>query len=265
MNIHTLFYSLLFVFGFFCVSTMAQTMSKAHPYSVGENLIYEVKFSKAVVRGIDIADLNFAVEVSPDSQNYVVKSEAKSKGLFPKLLNFKFNQNIQSTVDGEKWQVLKTVKRDEQDERVRDSEAIFDYRTKKVIYTETDPNDSARPPRSVASAIENGTQDLITAIYMLRRLPLAVGKTFELKISDSGLAYEIPVRVTRRELQKSVSGKVWCFRVEPEVFGKNRLIEKQGSMIIWIADDVLRLPVRAQINSDIGKMEARLKEAKIVR
>jgi hypothetical protein len=58
---------------------------------------------------------------------------------------------------------------------------------------------------------------LITGIYTLRRLPLAVGKTFELKVSDSGLIYKIPVRVTAREEQKTILGKVWCFRVEPQV------------------------------------------------
>ncbi|MCU1289858.1 MAG: hypothetical protein JWN60_2087, partial [Acidobacteria bacterium] len=47
---------------------------------------------------------------------------------------------------------------------------------------------------------------------------------FEVSISDSGLVYKIPVRVTARELQKTIYGKIWCFRVEPEVFGTNRLI-----------------------------------------
>ena len=34
------------------------------------------------------------------------------------------------------------------------------------------------------------------------------------------------VRVTRREIQRTVLGKVMCFRVEPEVFGINRLIAR---------------------------------------
>jgi len=57
-------------------------------------------------------------------------------------------------------------------------------------------------------------------------------------------------------------GKVWCFRIEPEVFGENRLIEQKGSMILWITDDSRRLPVRSQINANIGRIEVKLKKIK---
>jgi hypothetical protein len=67
------------------------------------------------------------------------------------------------------------------------------------------------------------------------------------------------VRVTAREEIKSILGKTWCFRVEPEVFGEKRFIEQKGSMIIWITDDPRRLLVRSQINSSIGRIEVKLK------
>jgi len=257
----TKFFFRLFLLFISVYGVSAQTPSRVVPFETGESLSYEGKFSKALLRGIAIADFSFVVERAPgDNQNYLFKAAAKSKGTLPKLLNFKFSQDFQSLANGEKFQILRTVKRDEQDDRVRESEAVFDYKTKKVIYTETDPNDTARAPRRAASTIENGTQDLVTAIYALRRLPLAVGKSFELKISDSGLVYKIPVRVTARELQKSVLGKVWCFRIEPEIFGRNRLIEREGKMILWITDDDRRLPVRSQISTNIGRIEVKLQK-----
>lgn len=255
-----LFCSLLIIFSFACVFVSAQSSVKNEPFKAGETLVYEGSFSKLVLRGIDVADLNFTVENIPDSKNYLIKSEAKSKGTLTKLFRFKFNENFQSIVSGETFSILNTVKRDEQGDRVRESEAVFDYDEKKVTYVETDPNDMARPPRRVASPINKDTQDIISGIYLIRRLPLAVGKSFELTISDSGLVYKIPVRVTARERQKSVLGKTWCFRVEPEVFGTNRLIEKDGNMILWITDDARRLPVRAQIDTDLGKVEVKLKQ-----
>ena len=145
---------------------------------------------------------------------------------------------------------------------MRDSEAIFDYKDKKVIFIETDPKDTVRAPYVVASPLDADTQDLVSAVYALRRSPLAVGKTFELKVSDSGLVYKIPVRVAARELQKSAVGKIWCFRLEPEVFGKNRLIEKEGTMLLWISDDARRLPVRAQINYDVRRIEIKIRKTK---
>jgi len=257
--------SLLIILTFNCFCLFAQTSVKIEPYKFGETLTYEGKFSKAVLRGIAFVDLNFTVQKAPDGRNYLIKSEAKSKGSLIKLFGYKFYQNIQSTVDAERLQILKTVKRDDQGERVRDSEAVFDYASRKVTYVETDPNDAARPPRRVASPIINNTQDLVSAIYTVRYLPLAVGKTFEVAVSDSGLVYKVPVRVTAREQQKSILGKIWCYRVEPEIFGANRIVEeKDGKMILWITDDARRIPVRTQISASIGKVEVKLKEVKFV-
>lgn len=253
------FTSFLFLALIFTAHSSAQTFKK-QPFQFGETLVYEGKFSK-IIKGIAIADLTFSVTKADDNANFLIKSEAKSKGSVLKLFRYSFLQKIDSTVDAEDFRVLKTVKRDVQKERVRDSEAVFDYRQNRVSYIETDPNDAARPPRRIASEIREKTHDMISGIYALRLLPLAVGANFEVYVSDSGLVYKIPVRVAARELQKTIFGKVWCFRVVPEVFGTNRLIEQEGSIMIWITDDARRLPVRAQINSDIGRVEVKLKRA----
>ncbi len=249
----------LIVFVVGCISMSAQTKTKNSPYRAGEVLNYEGNFSKLILRGIDVADLNFTVSQMPDSEDFLVTSEARSKGTLIKLFNFKFYQRIESVIDDKSYNILKTVKRDEQGDRVREGEAVFDYKTDKVTYIETDPNDEMRVPRRVASPIEKNTQDFISAIYMMRSLPLKVGKSFVLNVSDSGVIYKVPVRVTAREKQKSILGKKWCFRVEPEVFGTNRLIEKEGDMTIWITDDDQRIPVRSRINTNIGKIEVRLR------
>jgi hypothetical protein len=168
-------------------------------------------------------------------------------------------QQYESTIGYNKFRALKTIKHDVQKDRVRDSEAIFDYGDKRVTFVETDPKEPMKPPRKIASSIEDQTHDIISGIYAIRLLPLAVGKTFDFTISDSGLVYQIPVKVTAREQQKTVLGKVWCFKVEPQIFGPGRLLEKEGSMIIWITDDASRIPVRSQINTNIGKMEIKLR------
>ena len=248
--------SLFIILTFACFTVFAQIQ----PYALGETLEYEGDYSKLVLRGIDVAELKLKVENAPDSDNYLLKTEAVSKGGILKLFNFKFYQKIESLVNSKTYEVLKTIKRDEQGDRVRDSEAVFDYKTDKVTYIETNPNDLMRAPRTVASSIENKTQDLVSAIYALRRLPLEVGKTFELSVSDSGLVYKVPVRVTARERKKSILGKKWCFRVEPEVFGENRLIERDGDMTIWITDDKSRIPIRSNINTNIGKIVVKLKK-----
>ena len=148
-----------------------------------------------------------------------------------------------------------------QKERVRDSEAVFDYGQKRVTYVETDPKDANRPPRRIASEIGDMVQDITSGIYAIRLLPLAVGKKFELSVSDSGIVYKVPILVTGREQIKTDIGKMWCFRVEPDVFGDGRLIEQKGKMVIWFTDDERHTPVRGQISASVGKIDVKIKSA----
>ena len=164
-----LFFILLCLAGY--SAAFAQT-SKS-PYQIGEKLVYDAKISKIILRGIDVGDVSFAVMKTPDNEDIFVKSEAKSGGTLIGLLNFKFYERLESTIDGDRLQIKKSARRDEQNDRIRDSIADFDYADGKVMYVETDPNDLTRPPRVVASALEENTQDFVTALYMLRSMPLA--------------------------------------------------------------------------------------------
>lgn len=246
----------IFTAVFVLSASVAFAQSSAMPFSDGETLTYEGKLSK-IISGISVADLTFKVDrVAGD--DYRIVAEARSKGTLLKLFRFTFLQRLESTIDNDVFRVNKTVKHDVQKERVRDSEALFDYGDKRVTYTEIDPKEPMKPPRKIASEIEGTTHDLVSGVYSLRLLPLAVGKSFTLKVSDSGLVYDVPIRVTAREIQKTEIGKVWCFRVEPAVFGPGRLIESKGSMIIWITDDEKRLPVRSRVNTSIGRLEIKI-------
>lgn len=233
--------------------------AQTKPFTVGEVLTYEGKISK-IIQGIAVADMTFSLTNAPDTNNYLIKTEAKSKGSLLRLFRYSFLQEYRSTVDNLNFRILKTEKNDVQKERIRISEAVFDYENKQVTFAETNPKEPMRPPRKIASEIKGEVHDMVSGIYALRLLPLAVGKVFEITVSDSGLVYKVPIRVTRREIQKTILGKVMCFRVEPEVFGVNRLIEQEGSMIIWITDDARRIPVRSQIKTDIGKIEVKLRQ-----
>ncbi len=232
------------------------------PFVDGEELSYEGKLSKSLLRGITVADMTFTVSRPSPFSNFVVNADARSKGTLTKLFRFSFEQEIVSNFDSGNLKAHSTKKRDVQKERIRLSEAVFDYGENQVTYTETDPNQPMRPPRKIASDIRSETHDIISAIYRLRTVPLAVGSTFEMTVSDSGLVYRVPVRVVGKERQKTAIGRVNCFRVEPLVFGPGRLLEGEGSMIIWITDDARRIPVRSQVNASIGKLEIRLRSAK---
>lgn len=233
------------------------------PFAAGETLSYEGKLSK-IISGITVADLTFTVHEPPAEGQMLVKAEARSKGTLLKLFRFSFLQTIESTFRPDA-RVFQTKKLDVQKERVRESEAEFDYDELRVTYIETNPKEPMSPPRKIASDIKPDTFDMVSAIYRLRMLPLKVGTLVEMTVSDSGLVYRVPVKVTARERVKTIFGKIWCLKVEPNVFGPGRLIEREGSMVIWLTDDERKIPVRSLVHSPVGKVDIKLKTAKNLR
>lgn len=226
----------------------------------GETLVYDGKVSRLKI-GVSVADLTFVASSGPGPDELLVKTSAVSKGTLLRLFKYSFVQEYQSIIDLTNFRILKTIKHDVQKERVRDSEALFNYAEHRVTFVETDPKDVNRPPRRIASELSDSMQDMVSTIYAFRLQPLAVGKKFDLSVSDSGLVYKLPVSVTGREQVDSVLGKVWCYKVEPEVFGHDRLIEQKGRMVIWMTDDSRHIPVRAKIDSQYGKIDIKLRSA----
>jgi hypothetical protein len=242
------------------------------PFAPGEELVYEGEFTKALLRSVDIADLRFTATLEPsgptnqtrEEKNVAGKSlrltlDAVSKGLLSKLFGLRFRQHIESTVDPSSFTVLHTRKLDEQGNRRRTSEAVFDRATGKVVWTERDPNNPTKEPRVVSADFNGAVQDLASIFYFLRTQPLAPGQNLEISISDSGRVYRVPVRVVERKKMKSLLGEVFVLKVEPEVFGEGRLVRGRGTMAIWFTDDARHIPVRAHISNEMGTLDIKLK------
>lgn len=240
------------------------------PFEPSEELVYEGEFSRALLRSINVAELRFTAnraQASSTSQpNYAnaptvlrFSMDAVTKGILLKLFGLKYHQHVESTVEPASFSVLQTTKLDEQGKRKRTSEAVFDQSAGKVVWTERDPNDPKREPRVVASPASGAVQDIASAFYYLRTRHLELGKSFEILVSDSGQVYSIPVTISERKKIKTVIGEVQTLKVEPEIFGDNRLLKGKGKLAIWFTDDARHIPVRARINNELGTLDIKLK------
>lgn len=248
------------VLGAYCLISAQPSDSSRRAASVfaDETMVFEGRISRLRI-SVSVAELTFRAATSPDSKDLMVKTDAVSKGTLLRLFRYSFSQNYESTIDLENFRIVRSTKHDVQKDRVRDSEALFNYSEQRVIWVETDPKDRNRPPRRIASEIGREMHDMVSAIYALRLQPLVVGKRFDLSVSDSGLVYQVPVVVTGRQQRNTELGKVWCFRIEPAIFGKGRLIEQKGKMVLWVTEDARRIPVQAQIDSQYGRIDIKLK------
>ena len=221
-------------------------VSEPRPFEPSEELVYEAEFSRALLRNMDVADFHFTVARTPLIQDAKTAATAgrentvpytltfvgdiTSKGLFSKLFNWRFRQRLESTVDPGSFTVQNTKKLDEQGKRVRTSEAVFDKSNGKVTWTELDPKNPSREPRTVSSQFTGQVQDLLTAVYYLRTQPLQTGKTLELSVSDSGHIYRVPIRVVEKKRMKTVLGRVGVTRLDAGLFGLEGMIRREGAL-----------------------------------
>ena len=231
------------------------------PFGVGESLTFEGKINKFAV-SLTIGDLTLEVVEATKDGRLQLKADARSRGTMLKWLKYSFIQQIDSVADFRDLRAFSTKKHDVQKQKVRDSLANFSYADRKVTWVETNPAEPLQPPRTIASDLDGRAYDIVSSLYFIRTLPLSVGYSTTMDVSDSGLVYSIPVRVAARERQKTVFGDVWCYRVEPDVFGPGRFFEQEGKMEIWITDDAHRIPVRARVNAEVGKIDIRIKSTK---
>ncbi|MCU1266882.1 MAG: hypothetical protein JWM21_3200 [Acidobacteria bacterium] len=255
-----------------CEPATAQKV-EPRPFAAGEELIFKAEVSRALLKKIDVATFKFRVEQAPTQSNahsspgissapYVLKftGDVASEGFFTSLFNLRFHQHVESTVDPDSLAVVKTVKLDEQGKRVRTSEATFDQTKGKVVWTERDPNNPARPERTISSDFNGTVQDVVSAIYYLRTQKLELGQSFEVLISDSGRVYKVPVRVVEKKQMKTVVGRVTAVRVEPELFGEGSMVKTKGRFSIWLTEDQRHLPVSAQLKGEFGTFDITLKK-----
>jgi hypothetical protein len=251
------------------VEERAGTDNTPLPFEPAEESVYEAEFSRSLLRGINVATMRFtasreggavATGGKENPSNLRFTADAESKGLFPKLFSgLRFRQRIESTVEAQSFNVLRTVKMDEQGNRKRTSEAVFDLKQRRVTWVERNPNDPTSQPRTVTSEFSGTIQDLASVFYFIRTQPLVPGKNFEVLVSDSGRVYRMPVRVGEKKKLKSVIGEVETVRVDPELFGEDRLVRGKGQISIWFTTDARHIPVRAQIKHELGTLDITLK------
>ena len=241
-----------------------------HRFELGEELHFEAEFSRALLRKIDVADLKFRATRTPldaanstaDSKPYALtfSADVSSKGFFARLFNLKFRERVESTVEPVTFTVQKTTILDEQGKRVRTTESSFDASKGRMIWTSRDPNNPGAEPRHAIAEFSGQLQDVLSAIYFIRTQPLEVGKTFEVFIGDGGKVYTIPVTVVEKKRMNTILGRVDVLRVNAELFGPERLIDKEkGEFAIFITGDARHVPIGGRVKTDYGTFDIKLK------
>jgi len=229
------------------------------PFKFGERLVYDVKFSKAIIHA-NVGELTFSVlEPSGSKKHIKFEVDALSKGALVSLFGVKVHDVFTTLADRDDLFVYSTIKNlDENDVRTR-QEAVFDRQAASVRYTVSNPAVPTQPVSSTTAESRPWVQDVVSALYFARTRKLKNdNREVAFYISDEGKSYHIGIARLGAEEIKTDVGTFKTFKVDARIFD-GRFVRKEGQLHVWLTDDARRIPVKAWLKVPSGTVTFELK------
>jgi len=220
----------------------------AVPFGVGEKLRYSIQYGlikagKATLEVRNLAEIDSA-------WCYRIVSNSRTSSFFSKI--YKVRDRYESYMDTTELYSRRYEKHIREGKYRKDEVVRFDQKKHVAMYAN----------KSVPIAPR--TQDVLSALYYVRTLPLEVGQSIAVPNHTDGRNYPLVIRVHRRERVTVEAGTFDCLVVEPILRGPG-LFSQKGRLTVWVTDDTNKIPVLMRSKMVIGHVSAVLKDYKLSR
>lgn len=215
-------------------------------FDVGEKLTFIIRYGPIVAGSATLGIPN--IKRIRGQECFHIVSEARSSSFFSTF--FKVRDKVESYMDRDgifSWRFEKHLR-----EGNYRSDQIVDYDYFNQIAV-TNKKDTLKIPRCI--------QDILSAFYYVRILPLDVGKSVFIDNHTDRKLYPLEVKVLGKEKISVQAGQFNCIIVEP-VLRSDAIFKQRGRLTIWLTDDSRRIPVQMKSKIIIGSITAELKSMK---
>jgi hypothetical protein len=213
------------------------------PFQVGESLRYDVGWSTYLTAGTATLTVKERRPAGSAGAVYDLIAEGQPTSLLDRLYHVYYKAETllnTSTLQP----TIATLYSDERG-RTRLKTARF------LTATSLEFQARSSAPREKRT-IPAGTVDPLSAVYVLRTLPLKAGQAFTMSVVEDTTVYSVKWQVAGPELVKSGLGTLSAWRLTPVVTdGKGKPITGR-QVIVWLSDDSRRLPLKFQAGLPIG-------------
>lgn len=227
-------------------SAFAQKAPPQSAFQVGERLLFNVNFG-FITAGY--AEMNIPqLDTVLGTVTYKVQFTVRSTPTFD--LFFEVRDRYETYLDTATivpWRFEQHIK---EGSFQRDYTAIFDHRKHKAY---TDEGDFTIPP---------DVHDIMSAFYYARTIDFSkskIGDRIHLQNFFKGKTNPLDVKYLGKQKITVDAGTFDCIIVEPMV-KEGGLFKNEGRILIWLTDDVNRIPVKVNTKVVIGSIDAELKE-----
>jgi Protein of unknown function (DUF3108) len=221
------------------VSAKSATPLDGVPFQTGEKLTYRISWSNIV----DAGTAELAVTPSPKVVG-ALKLELKAKAAPGVAGTYLFSDDFVSHFDAAFGAPSLFEKNFTEKKRVVKERLELNQLHRFATFTNS-KNQSKRIP------IELGTQDPVSALYVLRALGLRSGVQVALPVLDGGRLYYLDARVTGSELITTKLGSFGTSRVEISI-RRDAVLLSDKKITVWFTTDARRIPVLASVALPIG-------------
>jgi hypothetical protein len=223
------------------------------PFAIGETLRYDVSWSSYLTAGTATTTIK-EKKPSFNSTAYYIVAEGRPTPLLSALYSVYYK--IDSLLDVFTLMPQRGSVYSEEGKRHRFKTTQFDRGAKKVLFEYK--SDTTVKAEFATSAV---TQDVLSAIYVLRTMPLKAGDRMTMPVTDNGINYNVQFDTRAAEKVRTPIGEQTAWKIRLSVFdGKNKAVGK--NVAIWISEDARRLPVKLTADLPVGSFNLLLREAK---
>ena len=220
------------------------------PFRAGETLTYDIGWSSYVTAGTATVSV---LEKKPSygSTAYHIVAEGRPSALLSRLYTIYYKAD--TLLDAYSLLPQRGSVYSEEGRRRRTKTTLFNQRAKKAQY---EVQTATLVKKDLA--LPSYSQDALSAIYVLRSIPMKPGETFNMPVCDDGKTYSVQVSVGGVETVKTPLGPLEALKVTPVVTGGGE--PPLHGLAIWLTTDARRLPVRIEAPLPVGRFTLTLRQ-----
>ena len=209
-------------------------IAAAVPFRDGEKLTFTVKYG---IVSAGEASLQARSSVYQGSPVWYLSTTAKTYPFFDKV--YKVRDRVESWWDKDTLLPYKFSKNLQEGNYRQHRVHIYNHQEKSSTYQKWSFKKSVF--ENTEMVIPEGTQDILSAFYLMRTKKLEVGKS----------------------VMVNIFGNVECLVIEPKLKGE-AIFKQSGRILIWLTNDDYKIPVRLESKITIGSFVATLTSAQQV-
>jgi Protein of unknown function (DUF3108) len=223
------------------------------PFKIGETLTYDVSWSTFLTAGTAVTTVK-EKKPSFNSTAYYIVAEGRPTPIVAKLYTIYYK--LDTLLDSYTLLPQRGTVYSEEGGKHRFKVSRFDHAARRVAFEYESTNKA-----SDNFPIPPYTQDVLSAIYVLRAVPLKAGDVITMPVTDDGSNYKLQVNVGAAERLKTPLGDVSAWRLKLSIFDATG--RPQGrNVAMWLSDDPRRLPMKFQAELPVGTFNLNLREVR---